>query len=122
MTVPSKIDLKAKFGLFTDHWSPKVVAEMDDYEIKLVKVEGDFVWHSHADVDELFLIVEGTLVVAFDDGDVTLEAGELLVIPKGTRHKPFAPRECRMMVIERRGTINTGDAESVLTVREATRL
>lgn len=109
------INLEEKLAKFTDHWSPKIVAQMNDYHFKLVKVQGDFVWHSHVDTDELFFILEGELVIEFRDGPVTLKQGEMLVIPKGIEHKPYAQEECHLMLIEPAGTINTGDAGGELT-------
>ena len=103
------IDLRQKFSLFTEQWSPKVVAEMNDYQFKIARLAGDFVWHSHADTDETFFIVEGELRIDFEDGAVNLKAGDLFVVPKGVLHKPFAEREVKIMLIEPRGTTNTGD-------------
>ncbi len=103
------IDLKQKFSLFTERWSPKVVAEMNDYQFKIARLAGDFVWHSHADTDETFFIVEGELRIDFEDGAVNLKVGDLFVVPKGVLHKPFAEREVKIMLIEPRGTTNTGD-------------
>jgi len=104
------VNLVQKFGLFSEHWQPKVVAEMNDYQFKLVKIQGEFVWHSHPDTDETFLILEGELTLEFRDGRVLLKAGEMLVVPKGREHRPLAPRECKLMLIEPRGVPNTGDA------------
>lgn len=109
------INLTEKFSNFSDHWSPRVIAEMNDYQFKLVKVQGEFVWHDHPDTDEVFLVVEGTLDIEFRDGKVTLESGEMFVVPKGCEHKPVARDECRLMLIEPRGVVNTGDAASDLT-------
>lgn len=103
------INLEQKLGLFAEHWQPKVVAEMNDYQFKLVKVEGDFVWHSHADTDETFLVVDGELRIDFRDKSVTVGAGEMYVVPKGVEHKPFASAEVKMLLIEPRGVANTGD-------------
>lgn len=111
----SPINLRKKFDLFTDHWSPKVVAEMNDYQFKLVKLIGDFVWHSHNDTDEVFVVVTGTMTIAFRNGEVKLREGEMYVVPKGVEHKPFADEECRVLVIEPRGVINTGDAGGSMT-------
>jgi mannose-6-phosphate isomerase-like protein (cupin superfamily) len=111
-----KVNLAEKFAAFSEHWSPKIVGAVDDYEIKLVKVEGDFVWHAHADEDELFLVIEGELTIALRDRDVTLGPGEFFVVPKGIEHKPSAAAECKMLLLERRGVLNTGDAQdSALT-------
>jgi len=117
-----KVNLRDKLALFSDHWSPKVVDAVDDYEIKLVKVQGDFVWHQHDDEDELFLFMEGQRNIAFRDRTVTLGAGEFLVVPKGVEHRPSADAECHVLLFERRGVVNTGDAASDLTVRELERI
>jgi len=105
----SAINLQQKLSLFTDQWGPRVIAEMNDYQFKLVRIQGDFVWHSHATTDEVFLVVEGEMSIEFRDGRVDLRAGELYVVPKGVEHKPRAARECKLMLIEPRGTPNTGD-------------
>lgn len=105
----SPINLQQKLGLFTEHWSPKVIAGLNDYQIKLVKVEGDFVWHRHADTDELFFVIDGELTIDFRDHAVVLGPGEMIVVPKGVEHRPHAARECRMMLIEPSGVVNTGD-------------
>ena len=109
------VDLRDKLSLFSEHWSPKVVATMNDYEVKVVKVKGEFVWHSHAETDEAFIVIDGELVIDFRDGAVTLKAGEMYVVPRGKEHKPHAPRECRIMLIEPAGTVNTGDAGGSMT-------
>ena len=102
------INIKQKLALFDDQWTPKVIAEMNDYQFKIVKLEGDFVWHDHPETDETFLIIEGELRIDFRDGQVTLSAGELFVVPKGVEHKPYAEREVKVMLIEPRGVLNTG--------------
>lgn len=104
------INLSEKLALFGDHWSPKVIAEMNDYQFKLVKVQGDFVWHDHPDTDETFIVLEGQLRIDFRDGAVTVGPGEMYVVPKGVEHKPYAEAEVKMMLIEPRGVVNTGDA------------
>ena len=104
------IRLVEKLSLITEQWSPKIVAEMDGFHFKLAKLEGDFVWHSHPDTDEAFLIIAGQLRIDFRDGAVTLREGEMLVVPKGVEHKPFAESECHVMVLVREGTVNTGNA------------
>lgn len=109
------INFKDKFTKFTEHWSPRVVAEMNNYQFKLVKVEGEFVWHDHPDTDEVFIVLEGTLNIEFRDGVVTLNSGEMFVIPKGVEHKPVANSECKIMIIEPKGVVNTGDSNSSLT-------
>ena len=109
-----KINLKEKLSKFSDHWSPKVIAEMNDYQFKLVKIKGDFVWHNHGDTDEFFLVIEGEMKIEFKDETVILKEGEIFVVPKGVEHKPYAEEECKIMIVEPRGVINTGDAESNL--------
>ncbi|MDO6488631.1 cupin domain-containing protein [Colwellia sp. 6_MG-2023] len=111
------INFKDKFTKFTEHWSPRVIAEMNDYQFKLVKVEGSFVWHEHPDTDEVFIVIEGTLNIEFRDGIVTLNSGEMFVIPKGVEHKPVANNECKIMIVEPKGVVNTGDSDSTLTAQ-----
>jgi mannose-6-phosphate isomerase-like protein (cupin superfamily) len=106
------INLADKFAKFSEHWSPKIVARMNDYEFKLVKLEGEFVWHRHADTDEVFIVLDGEMTLHFRDGDVPLREGEMFVVPKGVEHKPSATTECRVMLVETAGTLNTGDAVS----------
>jgi mannose-6-phosphate isomerase-like protein (cupin superfamily) len=108
--MPSAINLADKLSKITDHWQPRVVVELNDYQFKLVKIEGDFIWHSHADTDEAFIVVEGELRIDFRDGAVTIGPGEMYVVKKGVEHKPYAAREVKMMLIEPRGVTNTGDA------------
>jgi mannose-6-phosphate isomerase-like protein (cupin superfamily) len=110
-----KINLQSKLTKFRDRWSPKVIAEMNDYQFKLVKIKDDFIWHSHEDTDEVFIVLEGTMYIEFDNEIVKLSEGELLVVPKGTRHKPYAHEEAKIMLVEPRGVINTGDINSDLT-------
>jgi mannose-6-phosphate isomerase-like protein (cupin superfamily) len=104
------VNFREKFGLIHEPWQPKVIAEMNDYQFRLVKLEGDFVWHDHQDTDETFIVLDGELRIDFRDGAVTLKAGELFVVPKGTEHKPFAQREVKLLLIEPRGVPNTGGA------------
>jgi len=111
------INLKDKLGKFADHWAPHVVAEMNDYQFKLSKVQGEFIWHSHADTDEVFIVVDGELSIEFRDGRVDLKAGELFVVPRGVEHKPSAVAECSILLVEPRGVVNTGDAGGELTAR-----
>src|SRR6476660_4815232 len=103
------INLAAKLAQFSEHWSPRVVAELNDYQFKVVKLQGDFVWHSHQDTDEAFVVMEGELRIDFRDGAVRIAPGEMFVVPKGVEHKPFAEREVKMLLIEPRGVPNTGD-------------
>jgi len=109
------INFSEKFSLFNDQWSPKVVAEMNDYQFKVVKVEGDFVWHAHADTDEAFIVLEGQLRIDLRGSSVLVEQGEMYVVPKGVQHRPFAPCETRLLLIEPRGVPNTGSAGGVRT-------
>ena len=115
-SIPAAINLGEKLALFSEHWSPKIVAKMNDYYFKLVKVEGEFVWHSHPDTDEVFLIVQGEMRIDFRGGAVELKQGELLVVPRGADHRPYAERECQVLLIEPVETINTGDAGGERTV------
>ena len=109
------VNIDEKLALFFEHWSPKVIAELNDYQFKLVKFQGDFVWHSHEDTDEAFLVIHGEMGISFRDREVTLRAGELLVVPKGVEHKPHADDECHAMIIEPRGVVNTGEVGGDLT-------
>lgn len=103
------INFAQKFSLFNEQWTPKVVAEMNDHQFKIVRLEGDFIWHTHTDTDEAFLVLEGELRIDFRDGDVLLRPGELYIVPKGIEHKPYAEHEVKLMLIEPRGVLNTGD-------------
>ena len=109
------LNFEEKFSRFSKHWSPRVIAEMNDYQFKLVKVQGEFVWHEHPETDEVFIVINGVLDIEFRDGKVTLESGEMFIIPKGVEHRPVAKNECNMMLVEPKGVINTGDAGSQLT-------
>src|SRR5262252_3734941 len=104
----TSINLQQKFGLFAEQWQPKVVAEMNDYQFKVVKLQGDFVWHTHAETDEAFLVIDGELRIDFRDGAVSVGAGEMYVVPKGIEHKPYAAQEVKLLLIEPRGVPNTG--------------
>ena len=103
------INFKQKLGLFTEQWSPKVIAEMNDYQFKIVKLQGDFIWHDHKTTDETFIVLEGDLRIDFRDGAVHVGAGEMFVVPKGVEHKPYAEKEVKMLLIEPRGILNTCD-------------
>ena len=109
---PLPITFSEKFNCFAEPWSPKVVAEMNDYQFKLVRLEGDFVWHDHQDTDETFIVLEGRLTIDFKDGTVELEAGQMLVVPKGVPHRPRASSEAKVLLVEPKGVINTGDVQS----------
>lgn len=111
----SVINLKEKFTKFSAHWSPRVIAEMNDYQFKLAKFEGEFVWHDHEDTDEVFLVIEGEMSIEFEDQIVDLKAGEMFVVPKGVKHKPVAKNECHVLLVEPRGVVNTGETGGDLT-------
>ena len=106
-----KIDIDEKLSLFDDHWSPRIVAELNGQEVKLAKFHGAFDWHAHADEDEMFLVLHGTFTMEFRDRSVTLAPGQMIVVPKGVEHRPVAETECAVMMIEPAGLVNTGDAE-----------
>jgi len=109
------INIKAKLDLFDEQWSPRVIAEMNDYQFKLAKGEGEFVWHSHSDTDEVFIVMDGELDIEFRDGLVTLCPGEMYVIPKGVEHKPNARGLVQVMLVEPKGVVNTGESGGALT-------
>lgn len=111
----SAINLRDKLALFSEHWSPRVVAEMNDYQFKLVKLQGEFVWHAHADTDEVFIVIHGEMTLEFRDKSVSLAAGEMYVVPRGVEHRPVAAEECCVMLVEPRGVVNTGDAGGAYT-------
>jgi mannose-6-phosphate isomerase-like protein (cupin superfamily) len=113
-----KVNLSLKFALFHDLWSPKVVAELNGQQVKLAKVKGEFVWHRHAREDELFLVLQGKLTIQFRDRQVELGEGELLVVPAGVEHRPVAEKEAHLLLLEPKGTVNTGDVAEARTVRE----
>ncbi len=112
------INFADKFARFSDHWSPRVIAEMNDYQFKLARVQGEFVWHEHPSTDEVFVVIEGDLTILFRDGEVNLTSGEMFVVPAGVEHKPIAEQECRIMLIEPRDVVNTGAAKSDLTAAQ----
>jgi mannose-6-phosphate isomerase-like protein (cupin superfamily) len=109
------IRFQDKLRLFSDHWQPKIIAQMNDYHFKVVKIEGEFVWHSHPETDEVFIVLKGSLEIELRDGKVTLNCGEMVVVPRGVEHKPFAAEECSILLIEPAGTRNTGDAGGEMT-------
>lgn len=109
------INFEQKFMKFDAHWSPRVIAEMNDYQFKLVKIQGEFVWHDHKDTDEVFIVISGQMGIEFRDGKVEINSGEMFVVEKGVEHKPFAKEECQILIIEPSGVINTGEIESDLT-------
>jgi mannose-6-phosphate isomerase-like protein (cupin superfamily) len=103
------INFTEKFSKFSEHWSPKIIAQMNDYHFKLVKFQGEFVWHDHKETDEVFIVLDGEMTVHFANDDVSVKKGEMIVIPKGEKHKTSARNECRAMLVETAGTLNTGD-------------
>jgi mannose-6-phosphate isomerase-like protein (cupin superfamily) len=109
------INFRDKLAKFSDHWSPKIVAEMNDYQFKLVKLQGEFVWHDHKYTDEVFVVLSGAMDIEFRDGVARVGAGEMFVVPKGKEHRTRAADECHALVIEPRGVVNTGDAGGKLT-------
>ena len=112
----SKVNIGEKLSKFSEQWTPKVIAEMNDYQFKLVKIEGEFVWHEHLDTDEAFIVIEGSMRIDFADGSsVELDEGEMYVVPRGVRHRPCAESECKVMLVEPKGVVNTGGADSELT-------
>lgn len=108
------INFKDKLAQFSEYWSPRVVAEMNDYQFKLVKIKGDFTWHDHKDTDEVFIVVSGNMEIEFRDSNVELKEGEMFVVKKGLEHKPYAKEECEILIIEPRGVVNTGESRSRL--------
>jgi mannose-6-phosphate isomerase-like protein (cupin superfamily) len=105
------INFADKLSLFSEHWAPKVLTEMNDYQFKIVKIKGDFVFHSHEHTDETFIVLDGSLRIDFHDGFVEVNEGEMYVVPKGVEHKPYAENEVKMLLVEPRGVLNTGDAK-----------
>jgi mannose-6-phosphate isomerase-like protein (cupin superfamily) len=113
-----KVNLTEKFSLFREHWSPKIVGELNDFHVKLAKIEGAFIWHQHDEEDELFLVVKGRLQMKLRDGDVWVEEGEFLIVPRGVEHLPVAAEETHVLLFEPKTTLNTGNVESERTVSE----
>ncbi len=109
------INFEEKLLKFSEHWSPKIIAQLNDYHLKLAKVHGEFVWHDHPETDEVFIVVKGQLEILFRDGSVLLKEGEMFVVPKGMEHKPVAENECHILLIEPAGTVNTSDVKDDLT-------
>ena len=119
---PEKINLAEKFGLFADRWSPRIVGEVNDSAVKLVKLKGEFVWHRHEKEDELFLVVRGRITIRFREGDVLLEEDELLIVPRGVEHMPVAEQEAWVLLFEPKTTLNTGNVQSERTVANLERI
>ena len=113
--IPLPVNFTEKFAVFNDQWAPKIIAQMNDYQFKLVRLQGEFVWHEHTDTDETFIVLEGSLVIDFKEGSVTLNAGEMVVVPKGCLHRPRADTEAKLLLVEPVGVVNTGDRQSALT-------
>ena len=113
--IPLPVNFTEKFAVFNDQWAPKIIAQMNDYQFKLVRLQGEFVWHEHTDTDETFIVLEGSLVIDFKEGSVTLNAGEMVVVPKGCLHRPRADTEAKLLLVEPVGMVNTGDTQSALT-------
>ena len=116
------VNLAEKYSCFSDRWSPKIIAELNDSHVLLAKVQGEFVWHAHAGEDELFLVMKGNLVIELRDGEIHLGPGELAVIPKGVEHRPVAREEVQLMLIEPKATRHTGDVDSAMTVHTYDRI
>jgi len=114
----SKINLIEKFNLFSDKWSPKIIAQLNDYHFKLVRIQGDFTWHKHDNTDEVFIILDGQMRMDYEDEQIILNTGEMIVVPKGKNHKPFAEKEAKLLLIEPAGTLNTGDKKDSFTKEE----
>ena len=113
-----KVNLAQKFRLFDEHWSPKIVGELNGQHVKLAKLKGEFVWHHHDDEDELFFVVKGQLIMKLGDGDIELNEGEFLIVPRGVEHKPVAPEEVEVLLFEPKGTLNTGNVQGERTKTE----
>lgn len=111
-----KIDLDAAFASFDEHWSPRVAADLNGQQVRLVKIEGEFEWHAHRDEDELFLVHRGAFVMEFRDRRVEVRAGQFLVVPRGVEHRPVAAEECEVILFEPASTVNTGENRSARTV------
>jgi mannose-6-phosphate isomerase-like protein (cupin superfamily) len=117
-----KVNLSEKFGLFSEHWSPKIAGEVGDAYVKLVKFRGEFVWHKHDDEDEMFFVVKGEITIKLRDGDVRLGEGEFAIIPRGVEHKPYAEEEAHVLLFEPKTVLNTGDVVNELTQPELERV
>jgi mannose-6-phosphate isomerase-like protein (cupin superfamily) len=109
------INFQEKLSKFSEHWSPRNIAQMNDYHFKIAKIEGEFIWHDHPETDEVFIVLKGQLEIQLREGKVVLSEGEMFVVPKGVEHKPFAQEECHILLIEPVGTLNTGDVVSERT-------
>ncbi len=112
------INIANKLSLFNEHWSPRIIAQMNDYHLKLAKIQGEFIWHSHPDTDEVFIVIKGEMRIEFRDFHTKLSEGDLCVVPRGIEHKPVAKDDCQIMLIEPIGTVNTGDTVGERTKTE----
>lgn len=117
-----KVNLAEKFSRFSDQWSPKIVGELNGSEVKIAKILGEFVWHAHENEDEMFLVVKGRMTIRMRDGDVHLEEGEFFVVPRGVEHCPVAEEECQILMLEPKGTLNTGNVVGERTVESPERI
>ena len=118
MTKSDKLNLAEKLSKFDETWSPKVIAELNDYQVKLAKLEGEFVWHSHTDTDEMFICLAGQFSMHYRHEEVVIKAGEMIVVPRGVEHRPVAAETCSVMIIEPRGVVNTGASDGALTAEQ----
>ncbi len=118
ITKSKKINIQQKFSKFSEYWSPKVLAEMNDYEFKIVRIKGEFIWHNHTETDEVFIVIEGSMKILLRGKTIKLSKGDLYVVPKGTDHKPVAEKECKLMLVELKGTKNTGSETHKLTAED----
>lgn len=112
------VNISEKFSLIKEQWDPKIIAQLNDYHFKIAKIQGEFLWHSHPETDEVFLVVDGEMVIHLREEDLKLKQGEMCVIPRGVEHKPAAENECQIMMVEPAGTLNTGDAGGERTIEE----
>nr|WP_312577159.1 cupin domain-containing protein [Sedimentibacter sp.] len=117
-----KINFEEKFQLFNEYWSPKIIGELNDAYVKIAKFKDEFAWHIHENEDEMFLVLKGVLTVKFRDKDVCLQAGEMIIVPKGTEHMPVAPEEVQVLLIEPKSTLNTGNVLNDKTVEKLERI
>ena len=110
-----KINFREKFDKFYDHWKPKVITELNDYQFKLVKIKGDFIWHNHEETDEAFIVLDGKIFIEFEEKIEEINEGEMIIVPKGIKHRPYAKTEAKIMIIEPKGVVNTGEILDKLT-------
>ena len=118
ITKSKKINIKQKFSKISEYWSPKVLAEMNDYEFKIARIKGEFIWHNHTETDEVFIVIEGSMKILLRGETIQLSKGDLYVVPKGIDHKPVAEKECKVMLVELKGTKNTGSEIHKLTAED----